>query len=170
MGSEVMLGREPANVADLAEKPGGHHRPHPEPPEQAGVGLDDGCLGTGLHRGDPLLQLADVGDQVRSQLVADDAGWPAGVTAANSAAARLAVRLRRAPPGTRSIGSRCSRLMVWVRAATRSWRRLAKAERLAGAVEEALASRPRATRSPLRCSSEPPQLGQTDSLMCSFEM
>jgi hypothetical protein len=40
--------------------------------------------------------------------------------------------------------------MIWVRAATKSWRRLAKAERLAGAVEAALASRrasrPRATQ------------------------
>ena len=90
MGSEVMLGREPANVADLAEKPGRQHRPHPEPPEQAGVGLDDGCLDTGLHRGDPLLQLADVSDQVRSQLVADDRRLAGG---------RDRSQLRRGPVG-----------------------------------------------------------------------
>jgi hypothetical protein len=42
---------------------------------------------------------------------------------------------------------------------------LAKAERLAGAVEAALASRSEGYQVTLRCSSEPPQLGQTDSLM-----
>ena len=54
------------------------------------------------------------------------AGAPVGVTSLSKAAARLAVRLRRAPPGTRSISSRCNRLMVWVRAANKSSRRLVR--------------------------------------------
>jgi hypothetical protein len=51
----MMLGREPADVADLAEERGGQHRPHPKQRQQAGVGLGDRGLDARLHRGDPLL-------------------------------------------------------------------------------------------------------------------
>jgi hypothetical protein len=68
--------------------------------------------------GDPLLELAKVGTSSPASCQRVPPAAPAGVTPASRTAARLAVRLRRAPPATRSISSRYSRLMVWVRAAT----------------------------------------------------
>ena len=72
VGGEVVLVGEPADVADLAEEGGGQHRPHPEQPEQAGVGLGDRGLDAGLHGGDPLLQLTNVGHELCGQLPAGD--------------------------------------------------------------------------------------------------
>jgi hypothetical protein len=72
VGGEMMLAGKPADVADLAEKPGRQHRPHAEQLDQGGVGLGDGGLDARLHDGDLLLQVADVCDQVSSQLVTDD--------------------------------------------------------------------------------------------------
>jgi hypothetical protein len=108
----MMLGREPADVADLTQERGRQHRPDAEQLDQAGLGLGNRGLDAGLDGGDSLLQLEGVGHELGGQLPASDPGAPAGVTAASNAAARLVVRLRRAPPGTRSISSRCSRLMV----------------------------------------------------------
>jgi hypothetical protein len=65
---------EPTDIADLTEEPGRQHRPDPEQPEQAGVGLSDRGLDAGLDRGDPLLQLADVGHELGGQLPAGDRG------------------------------------------------------------------------------------------------
>ncbi len=39
VGGEVMLGREPAHVADLAQQLGSQHRADPKQPDQAGLGL-----------------------------------------------------------------------------------------------------------------------------------
>jgi hypothetical protein len=97
MGGKVMPAREPTDVTDLAQERGRQHRPDPEQLQQAGVGLGDGGLDAGLDGGDPLLQLADIGDQASGQRVT--AGAPAGVTPANTTAARLAVRLRLARRG-----------------------------------------------------------------------
>jgi hypothetical protein len=72
VGGEVVLAREPTDVADLAQKRGGQHRSHPEQLDQTGVGLGDRGLDAGLHGGDPLLQLTDVGDQVSGQLPTGD--------------------------------------------------------------------------------------------------
>jgi hypothetical protein len=72
VGGEVVLGGEPADVADLTQERGGQHRPDPEQPEQAGVGLGDRGLDPRLDRGDPLLQLAHVGDELLGELVAGD--------------------------------------------------------------------------------------------------
>jgi hypothetical protein len=72
VGSEMVLGGEPADVADLAEEGGGQHRPDPEQLQQAGVGLDDRRLDAHLDRGDPLLQVMDVGDELAGELVASD--------------------------------------------------------------------------------------------------
>jgi hypothetical protein len=41
--------------------------PTPNSSQQAGVGLGDGGLDAGLDGGDPLLQLADIGDQASGQ-------------------------------------------------------------------------------------------------------
>jgi hypothetical protein len=124
VGGEVVLAGESADVADLTQEPGRQHRPHPEQPQQAGVGPGDRGLDPRLDRGDLLSTWRTLGTSSVASCQRVTAGAPVGVTSLSRAAARLAVRLRLAPPGTRSISSRCSRLMVWVRAATRSWRRL----------------------------------------------
>jgi hypothetical protein len=72
VGGEVVLGREAADVADLAKEPGRQHRPDPEQPDQAGVGLGDRGLDARLDRGDLLLQVTDVRDELAGQLPADD--------------------------------------------------------------------------------------------------
>jgi hypothetical protein len=51
--------------------------PTPEQLGQAGVGLGDRRLDAGLDRGDPLLQLADVGHELAGKLLAGDR-WRAG--------------------------------------------------------------------------------------------
>jgi len=61
-----------ANVADLAKEPGRQHRPDPKQPDQAGVGLGDRGLDARLDRGDLLLQVTDVRDELAGQLPADD--------------------------------------------------------------------------------------------------
>jgi hypothetical protein len=77
MGSEVMLAGEPADVADLTEEGGGQHRPDAEQLDQGGPGLSDGGLDAGLHGGDLLLQLAELGHELGGQLPAGDR-WLAG--------------------------------------------------------------------------------------------
>jgi hypothetical protein len=72
VGGEMMLAGEPTNVADLAQERGGQHRPDAEQLQQAGLRLGDGGLDARLHGGDPLLQLADVGDEFCGQLPAGD--------------------------------------------------------------------------------------------------
>jgi hypothetical protein len=107
----VVLGGEPTDVADLAEEGGGQHRPDAEQPDQAGVGLGNRRLDARLDRGDPLLQVTDVGDELAGQLPAGDR-WRSGRRdRGQQDGGPFAVRLRWAPPGTRSISSRCSRLM-----------------------------------------------------------
>jgi hypothetical protein len=72
VGGEVVLAGEPTDVADLAEEGGRQHRPHPEQLQQAGVGLGNGGLDPRLDRGDPLFQLADVGEELGGRLPASD--------------------------------------------------------------------------------------------------
>jgi hypothetical protein len=72
VGGEMVLAREPTDVADLAEEGGGQHRPHAEQLNQTGVGLGNRGLDAGLDRGDPLLQLAHVGHEFGRQLPAGD--------------------------------------------------------------------------------------------------
>jgi hypothetical protein len=67
-----MLAGEPTDVADLTHEDGGQHWPDAEQPEQAGVGLGDRGLDARLDGGDPLFQLADVGEELGGQLPAGD--------------------------------------------------------------------------------------------------
>ena len=71
VGSEVMLGREPADVTDLAQQLGGQNRADPE---QLGEGrrrkLVTACLEAIAHGRDPPVQGADVGDEVGGELSA----------------------------------------------------------------------------------------------------
>ena len=71
-GGEVVLGREPVDVADLTEERGGQHRPHPEQLQQAVLDWGTWGLDPRLHGGDPLLQLANVGGEISGQLPAGD--------------------------------------------------------------------------------------------------
>jgi hypothetical protein len=122
--SKVVLAGEPADVTDLTQERGRKHRPHAEQLDQAGVGLSNRHLDARLDGGDGWSSWRTSATRSVASCQRVTAGAPAGVTAASSPAARLAVRLRRAPPGTRVHQRRWSRLMVWVRAATKSWRRL----------------------------------------------
>jgi hypothetical protein len=70
MGGEVVLGREAADVADLAEQLGCQHRANAEQLHQAGLRLDYCFLDVRLYRSDPPVQVAHVGDQVFGDLVA----------------------------------------------------------------------------------------------------
>ena len=72
VGGEGLLGRKPTDVADLAQEGGGHDRSHAEQLDQAGVGLGNRGLDAGLHGGDALLQLVDVGHELGGQLPAVD--------------------------------------------------------------------------------------------------
>jgi hypothetical protein len=68
----VVLAGEPADVADLAEHLGGQHRADPEQLHQAALGLLDRGSDPLLDRCNAPVQVADVGDQVAGELVADD--------------------------------------------------------------------------------------------------
>jgi hypothetical protein len=94
VGGEVVLGREPTYVADLAEQLGGQHGPAPS--SSTRVVLDWAAAAvmrawTAAIRQSrwPMSLMRSVASCQRVT-----AGPPAGVTAANSAAARLAVRLQ----------------------------------------------------------------------------
>jgi hypothetical protein len=84
MSGKLMPAGEPADVTDLAQERGRQHQPDPEQLQQAGVGLGDGGLDAGLDGGDPLLQLADIGDQASGQRPASYRRRTSGVTPANS--------------------------------------------------------------------------------------
>ena len=68
----MVLAWEPIDVADPAEQLGGQHRADAEQLHQAGLGLGDRGRDALLDRGDVLVQVADVGDQVGGELVAGD--------------------------------------------------------------------------------------------------
>jgi hypothetical protein len=123
-GAQPGRAGEAMHVADLGHKDGRQHRPHPEQLDQAGVGLGDHGLDAPLDCCDSLIQATHVGDQVSGQLVAGDRRLAGGRDHGQQHGGALGGEVRRAPPGTRSISSRWSRLMVWVRTATRSSRRL----------------------------------------------
>src|SRR5918995_3854224 len=72
VGGEMVLAREPTDVADLTEERGRQHRPHPEQFHQGRLGLRDRGLDTRLHCGDALLQLAGVGHELGGQLPTSD--------------------------------------------------------------------------------------------------
>jgi hypothetical protein len=120
VGGEVVLAGKPADFTGLTQERGRQHGPHAEQLDQAGVGLGNRRLDARLAGGDALVQLAHVGDEVGGQLPAGDRRRTSGRDRGQQPSRAVAVRLRRAPPGTRSISSRWSRLMVWVRAATKS--------------------------------------------------
>jgi hypothetical protein len=72
VGGEVVLAREPTDVTDLTEEPGGQHRPDPKQLHQAGVGPGDRRRDARLHRLYAPVQVAHVGDEVGGDLVAGD--------------------------------------------------------------------------------------------------
>jgi hypothetical protein len=69
---EMVLGREPTHIPDLAEQFGGQHRTDAEQLHQAGLGLGDRGRDARLDHSDPPVQLAHVGDELNGQLTAGD--------------------------------------------------------------------------------------------------
>jgi hypothetical protein len=95
MSGEVMLGREPTDVANLTQEPGGQHRPDPEQLDQVVLAWATAVLMRASTSAMRCSSWRTSAIRSAASLWRVSAGAPAGVTAASSAAARLAIRLRR---------------------------------------------------------------------------